>query len=73
MATTTKWAELLDYDGVRGYCGLSRTSTWRLIKAGEIEAVKIGRSVKVRRSSLDAFFDRHLYETSGSKEKEVST
>jgi excisionase family DNA binding protein len=64
METGVRWPELMDYDTVRAYCGLSRTSTWRLIKAGELEAFKIGRSVKVRRASLDAYFDRHEYTTS---------
>ena len=64
MEIAVRWPELMDYDTVRTYCGLSRTSTWRLIKAGELEAVKLGRSVKVRRTSLDAYFNRHEYTTS---------
>ncbi len=54
--------EYLDYKQVEAYCGLSRTTCWRLIKAGEVEAVKIGRMVKVRRSSLDEYLDRNAYE-----------
>lgn len=64
METGVRWPELMSPQDVRAYCGLSRTSTWRLIKVGELEAVKIGRSVKVRRASLDAYFDRHEYTTS---------
>lgn len=51
--------EYLDYKQVDAYCGLSRTTVWRLIKAGEVEAVKIGRLVKVRRASLDDYMARH--------------
>jgi len=51
----------MDYDTVRQYCGLSRTSTWRLVKSGELEAVKLGRMVKVRKSSLDAYLEANSY------------
>lgn len=61
METATKWPEYMDYETVRDYCGLSRTSTWRLIKSGNLEAVKLGRSVKVRRSSLDSYLERNTY------------
>ncbi len=61
METAIKWPEFLSYEGVRQYCGLSRTSTWRAIKSGELEAVKVGRLVKVRRASLDAYLARNVY------------
>ena len=61
METTSKWPEYMDYEKVRGYCGFSRTSTWRLIKSGELEAVKIGRSVKIRRLSLDRYLESRAY------------
>ena len=56
-----KWPEFLSYEQVRQYCGLSRTSIWRAIRLDDIEAVKVGRLVKVRRSSLDAYLDRNAY------------
>ncbi len=58
--------EYLDYRQVEAYCGLSRTTSWRLIKAGELEAVKLGRLVKVRRQSLDAYLERHDYNSVAS-------
>jgi excisionase family DNA binding protein len=61
VETVLKWPEYMDPKTVREYCGLSRTSTWRLIKAGELEAVKLGRSVKVRRASLDRYLEAHAY------------
>ncbi len=61
METALKWPEFMDYDTVRQYCGLSRTSTWRAIKAGELEAVRVGRMVKVRRVSLDKYLERNSY------------
>ncbi len=53
--------EYLDSKQVEVYCGLSRTTVWRLIKAGEVGAVKVGRRVKVRRASLDEYLERHAY------------
>ena len=61
METAIKWPEFLSYEQVRQYCGLSRTSTWRAIRSGDIVAVKVGRLVKVRRSSLDAYLHRNAY------------
>jgi excisionase family DNA binding protein len=61
METAAKWPEFMDPKTVRSYCGLSRTSTWRLVKAGELEAIKLGRSVKVRRASLDRYLEAHAY------------
>ncbi len=61
MATAVTWPEFMDYETVRRYCGLSRTSTWRLVKSGEVEAVKLGRMVKVRKSSLDGYLEANSY------------
>lgn len=54
--------EYLSYRQVEQYCGLSRQTAWRLVKSGKVEAMKIGRMVKVRRSSLDDYLDRNAYE-----------
>jgi excisionase family DNA binding protein len=37
---------------------VSQRTIWRLIAAGELEAVNIGRAVRVTRASLDAFCER---------------
>lgn len=62
----------MDYEVVRRYCGLSRTSTWRLVRNGELEAVKLGRMVKVRKVSLDAYLDRHGYTEGGEQGDRLS-
>lgn len=63
METATVQPEYLDYKQIEVYCGLSRTSVWRAIKAGRLEAVKIGRSVRVRRADLDAYLNRQRFES----------
>ena len=37
------------------YSGLSRTTLWRLVKSGEIDAMNYGRAVRLSRDSIDAF------------------
>ena len=38
--------------------GLSRTTLWKLLNAGEIKAARIGRAVRINRHSLDGYLDR---------------
>jgi excisionase family DNA binding protein len=40
--------------------GLSRTTLWQLISAGEIRAAKVGKAVRISRRSLDQY--RHEQE-----------
>lgn len=43
------------YSDVERLYGLSRTTTWRAIRNGHVEAVRVGRSVRISRASLDEF------------------
>ncbi len=45
----------LDYVQVERLYGLSRTTTWRAIRDGQLEAARVGRSVRISRESLDRF------------------
>ena len=38
-----------------GALAISERSVWRLISLGELDSVRIGRSVRVSRKSLEAF------------------
>ena len=49
----------LDYKQAEAYSSLSRTTLWQLISAGEVEAAKVGRAVRIRRRSLEEFMQRH--------------
>lgn len=47
--------EWLTYREAEQMVGLSRTTLWKLISAGEIEYRKIGRAVRINRESLEAY------------------
>jgi len=45
----------LTYKEAEQLVGLSRTTLWKLISAGEIEHRKVGRAVRINRESLEAY------------------
>jgi excisionase family DNA binding protein len=47
--------EWLTYKEAEQLVGLSRTTLWKLISAGEIEHRKVGRAVRINRQSLEAY------------------
>jgi excisionase family DNA binding protein len=47
--------EWLTYREAEQLVGLSRTTLWKLIGAGEIEYRRVGRAVRINRESLDAY------------------
>jgi excisionase family DNA binding protein len=50
--------EWLTYKQAEELSGLSRTTIWKLVGAGEIQAARIGRAVRLNRASLDACLRR---------------
>ena len=48
----------LTYKEAERLVGLSRTTLWKLISAGEIECRKVGRAVRINRESLEAYMRR---------------
>ncbi|WP_239341672.1 helix-turn-helix domain-containing protein [Frankia sp. CiP3] len=49
LLTTTEAADLL---------GVSRTTVYELLNAGQLESVRIGRSRRIPRAALVAYVDR---------------
>ena len=47
--------EWLTYREAEQLVGLSRTTLWKLIGAGEIEYRRVGRAVRINRESLEAY------------------
>jgi excisionase family DNA binding protein len=47
--------EWLTYKEAEQLVGLSRTTLWKVISAGEIEHRKVGRAVRINRKSLEAY------------------
>jgi excisionase family DNA binding protein len=50
--------EWVTYKQAEEFSGLSRTTLWKLVSAGEIQAARIGRAVRINRASLDACLRR---------------
>jgi len=50
--------EWVTYKQAEELSGLSRTTLWKLINAGEVEAARVGRAVRINRKSLNACMKR---------------
>ncbi len=50
--------EWLTYKQAEELAGLSRTTLWKLIGAGDVEAAHVGRAVRINRESLKAYMKR---------------
>ncbi len=50
-------SQFLTTDDVLGYLRINARTVYRLIKSGEIPAVRIGRQWRIRRCDLDSWLD----------------
>ena len=50
--------EWVSYKQAEDLSGLSRTTLWKLLSAGEIKAARVGRAVRINRRSLDEYQER---------------
>jgi excisionase family DNA binding protein len=55
-------AQWLDYNQAQLLTSLGRTTLWRLVSSGEIEAARVGRAVRINRASLTAYMKHHSAE-----------
>ena len=51
---------LMSPEELAEFLGLGRTSTYALLRAGEIPSIRIGKLRKVRRSDVDKFVEDRL-------------
>jgi excisionase family DNA binding protein len=51
----------LTYCEAQTVSGLGRTTLWTLISAGEVEAARVGRAVRINRKSLENYLRRNSY------------
>jgi excisionase family DNA binding protein len=51
----------LSYQEITEIYGISRGTVWKLISVGEIRAAKIGRSVRISRSSIEQYLNEQNY------------
>lgn len=54
---TPQW---LRFAAAESYSGLGRSTLTRLIEAGEIRAAKVGKSVRINRTSIDGYMERQV-------------
>lgn len=52
--------EWLRISAAERYAGLGRSTLTILIKAGELKAAKVGKSVRVSRASIDEYMERQV-------------
>ena len=50
--------EWLTYAEAGQMVGLSRVTLWNLVSAGEVEAARVGRAVRINRESLTTYMKR---------------
>jgi excisionase family DNA binding protein len=50
--------EWLTYAEAGRIVGLSRVTLWKLVSAGEVEAARVGRAVRINRESLTTYMKR---------------
>ena len=50
--------EWLTYAEAGRMVGLSRVTLWKMVSAGEVEAARVGRAVRISRESLNAYMKR---------------
>ena len=52
-------SEWLTYRQAGELVGLSRTTLWQLVSAGEVQVSRIGKAVRIDRRSLENYMRRH--------------
>ena len=49
--------EWVTYRQAEELSGLSRTTLWKLVSAGEVQAARVGRAVRISRASLIGYMN----------------
>ena len=50
--------EWISYPEAERYSGLSHTTIWRYVGSGDLNAARVGRSVRIHLPSLQAFMEQ---------------
>lgn len=53
--------EWLRYPEAEKYSGLGRSTLWKLVRSGEIQAAKVGKAVRINRRSLDEYMESQSF------------
>lgn len=49
------------YREAQEYAGIGRTKLWELVSSSQLQASKIGRSVRISKTSLDEYLESQSY------------
>ena len=52
-------ADLMTVDQVAAYLQLNKLTVYKFIRAGDLPAVRLGRSFRIRRADVDQFLEAH--------------
>ena len=61
MNTIAREREWISISEVQEILGIGRTKAYELVATGEVDAARIGRAVRIRRASLEAYTERNRY------------
>ena len=61
--------EWVTYKQAEELSALSRTTLWKLISAGDVEAARVGRAVRINRESLTSYMRRSVDSSSAPETK----
>jgi len=64
-------SEWVTYKQAQLLTSLGRTTLWRLVSSGEIEAARVGRAVRLSRSSLTAYMMRSAGRVAGDPPRDA--
>ena len=53
--------EWISYREATALTGLSRGTIWKVIAAGQVQAAKVGKSVRINRQSLEQYLEEQNY------------
>jgi excisionase family DNA binding protein len=53
--------EWLRYPEAERYAGLGRSTLWKLVTSGEVQAAKVGKAVRISRRSIDEYMEQQAY------------
>lgn len=60
-AAEPEWGAYLTYAQAERYAGFSRNTLWRMLKRGDIRAVRAGAAVRIVRASLDEYLQANAW------------
>jgi excisionase family DNA binding protein len=57
MEATATETPYLDYEQAEAYCNVERTTIWRAVKAGQLQASGPGRAIRFHKDELDRWMN----------------